>query len=81
VTAADRGDAALAALALLEASMDGNLINIDAIRATTDGGDLLVGMTLLAGSLRQSLAAAWGVDPEALDELFRDMFLRLEAAS
>lgn len=71
----DAADWALAGLALVENATEGNQINRNAVLSTTDAGELVVGLVTLASTLRASLAAAWGIPVEQLDELLRTQFL------
>lgn len=66
---------ALDALALVENSVVDNPINRDTILRAVDATDLVVGLVTLAGSLRASLATAWGITVGELDELLRSQFL------
>ena len=70
----DPADMALAALALVESSIDDNAINRNVLLDMVDAADLIVGLVTLAASMRCSLAAAWGIDTATLDELLRAHF-------
>lgn len=67
-------DGALAALALVEATVDDNRVNRNNILATTDAGQLVIGFVLLVGGLRESLAAETGSTVEEISELFRSLY-------
>lgn len=71
----DAADMALDALALVENSVEDNPVNRAALLKAVDAGELVVGLVTLAGSLRASLAHAWGVTVPELDELLRAQFL------
>lgn len=70
----DAADWALAAQALVEASVEGNAANWKNILDTTETSELVIGLVVLAASLRASLAAANGVDKEEIDDVMRAMF-------
>ena len=70
----DAADAALAGLALVEAAAEDNRVNRENLLDTTDTADLVVGLVVLAATMRASLAAAWGIDTEELGGLLRAQF-------
>lgn len=74
-TISDAADAALAALALVEACNEDNEINKQAIIDGTPPADLVLGLVCLASSMRASLAVALQVPLADLDEATRAMFL------
>ena len=76
---ADAADWALAGLTLVEHSVDDNRINRESVLGAFDATELVVGLVVLASSLRASLAAAWGISHAELDEKVRAMLLHASA--
>lgn len=71
----------LAALALITACLDGRDEEREAIIRATAVPELILGLVLVAGMLRASLAASTLADPATVDVLVREHLLTRPVAS
>lgn len=74
-TVPEAADAALAALALIDACNTDNEINKKAIIDATGAVELVMGLVVVASSFRAGMAAACGVSLGVVDEMARAMYL------